>query len=95
MAFHNVRMREFFQSIDLPFEHLLCRPVPDGLQIYDFNCDLLSCFFIDTPEDTGAETLANKISESVGIVLDFLPHFIVAGCKPHLEFTIFLMNNTK
>lgn len=77
-------MIEFFESIDLAIEHWASSGIAlDGPKINNFDCNLLSCCFIDPHEDIRTKTLTDLIAETIRIILDFLSKFVIAWGIAH------------
>ena len=87
VTFHDIGVVEFFKCVDLSLEHLFSGAVAQGFQVDDLDGHLLPGPLIDSPEHAGAEAPADQVGEPVGVILNFLAHFIVSGCEAHLEFT--------
>ena len=77
MAFKNVGMVEFFEGINLAFEHLFLWFALNGLDINDFDGDWLLIFLVDAPVDDGAVTFADDVFETVRVVFDFFSEIII------------------
>lgn len=67
-------MVKLFESFYLSIEHSSCSwVISDRSKIDDFDGNLFPGSFIDATKNSGTESAANNISETIGIILDFLP----------------------
>lgn len=70
-------MTKFLQSIDLSLKHLSSSSIFKGLKVDNLDCYLFFISFIDATEYTRAVPFAYQVSETVGIIFDFLPHLVI------------------
>ena len=92
---HDVDMVEFLEGLYFALKHLFFWSIPDRPKINNFDGDLFPCAFVDASKDAGTEAFANKIVQTVRIILNFLPNFVVVGGESHSNFLLssFLIYN--
>lgn len=71
MAFKNIDMVKLFESVDLTLKHTFLRFSLNSSDVNHFNSYFLFSFVVSSAIDHRAETSANNVLESVGIVLNF------------------------
>lgn len=72
-------MVKLFKRFYLSVEHSPCSwVISDRSEVDNFDGHLFPGSFIDATKDSGAKSSSNDISESIRVILDFLPQFVIS-----------------